>query len=261
MPSARSGHDGQVTDSLPQSTPDESADPALLFARLAQIVYAADDFDEIYQNVCDAAPLLVAGCDHASLTLLQNGRVITVAATDDIAQRIDGIENEVGEGPCIDAIVDEAAYIDADLTTGSPWPRLASRLLAETPVRGAAGFRLLVDGQKHGALNLFSDTPGRLSPKSVNDSIVLAAFTSVALIAAAHKQSALTLQKGLESNREIGKAIGLIMAFHKISDVAAFEMLRKASQDMNLKLSAVAHEIITHHNSRRQPPPQAPSLP
>ena len=59
-----------------------------------------------------------------------------------------------------------------------------------------------------------------------------------------------TLQAGLESNREIGKALGLMMAFHKVTDTEAFEMMRKASQDMNLKLNQVALEVVQHHNSR-----------
>jgi len=42
-----------------------------------------------------------------------------------------------------------------------------------------------------------------------------------------------------------------MMAFHKIPDDAAFEILRKASQDMNIKLTEVAHQVIHHHNSGR----------
>ena len=42
--------------------------------------------------------------------------------------------------------------------------------------------------------------------------------------------------------------MGLMMAFHKITDDEAFEMLRKASQDMNIKLSEVARQVVEHHN-------------
>jgi AmiR/NasT family two-component response regulator len=71
-------------------------------------------------------------------------------------------------------------------------------------------------------------------------------------MAATHKEQARTLRDGLTSNREIGKAIGLMMAFHKVGDEEAFEILRKASQDMNLKLSEVAGQVVHHHN--RRPP-------
>jgi AmiR/NasT family two-component response regulator len=40
------------------------------------------------------------------------------------------------------------------------------------------------------------------------------------------------------------------MAFHKVSDNEAFGMLRSTSQDLNIKLSEVARQIVDHHNQR-----------
>jgi AmiR/NasT family two-component response regulator len=39
-----------------------------------------------------------------------------------------------------------------------------------------------------------------------------------------------------------------MMAFHKINDEEAFQILRKASQDMNVKLIEVARQVVAHHN-------------
>ena len=236
--------------SYPDMPPGSDADPAAVFASLATIIYARPDFFEIYRAVCNAAPLLVTGCDLASLMLRRNGRLITAAASSEVARQIDEMEREIGEGPCVDAILDEAAYVDADLTDGSPWPTLADKILERTTVRGTAGFRLIAEHQKVGALNLFSDTPGALTDESVDQAAVLAAFTSVSLAAVSGQQSADTLKAGLVSNREVGKAIGLLMAFHKINDEQAFDILRKASQDMNVKLSVIAREVVDHHNKR-----------
>ncbi len=77
---------------------------------------------------------------------------------------------------------------------------------------------------------------------------MLASFVTVALLAAHERKAAGTLRAGLASNREIGKAVGLMMAFHKITDDEAFAMLRKASQDMNIKLAEVARQVVAHHN-------------
>jgi AmiR/NasT family two-component response regulator len=44
------------------------------------------------------------------------------------------------------------------------------------------------------------------------------------------------------------------MAFHKINDTAAFDLLRKASQDMNIKLAEVAREVVGHHNTGHPAP-------
>jgi hypothetical protein len=121
---------------------------------------------------------------------------------------------------------------------------LTERVVAETPVRGALSVRLPVDRANVGALNLFSDAPSALDSTSVEHAVVLEAFATVATTAAAHSEDAATLRRGLTSNRVIGKAMGILMALHDISDDAAFDMLRKTSQASNVKLTEVAAHIV-----------------
>lgn len=224
-----------------------------MFGELARLVYASDNFAEVYQAICAAAPNLIVGCDHASMLLRRGGQVVTVGASDETARRIDELELELGDGPCLDAIDAEPAHLDANLLDGCPWPALAARVVDETPVRGMAGFRLIVDHAKVGALNLFSDTPDAFTPASMEQAAVLTAFASVAVTSDAKRQEAATLMGGLQSNREIGMAVGLLMAFHKINKEQAFDILRRTSQDMNIKLIEVARQLVQHEDQR---PPQ-----
>lgn len=219
------------------------------FRVLSEIVYSGESFDSVYDALCRSTVELVDGCDHASLMLHRHGRNRTVASTDEVAYGIDTAERELGEGPCLDAMDESspAEHICTDLTKDSQWPTLAARILAETDVRGMAGFRIRQDGKRVGALNVFSDTPGALTQQSLDQAIMLTAFASVALAALDRGEEATTLRRGLESNREIGKAIGLLMAMHDIDDVEAFAMLSKLSQEMNIKLAAVARQVIAHH--------------
>ena len=78
-------------------------------------------------------------------------------------------------------------------------------MVAETPVRGAMGFRILVDRRKTGALNLFSDNPNVFDTESAGQAIVLASFASVAINAVAQGDDVSTLRRGLLSNREIAR--------------------------------------------------------
>lgn len=237
---------------------NSNADPARgagsgtaeLFGRLAELVYKSDSYEEISRALCDAAPRLVPGCDHASLMLGQEHRYRTAAASDDVAHRIDELERDLRTGPCVDAITDEAFQLDPDLTRESQWPELAERVLAETTVRGVTAFRMMVADSKVGALNLFSDTPGAFTPETASEGAVLAAFAAVMLTAGEQREEARTLREGLHSNREIGKAVGLLMAGHKVNSAEAFGILRKASQDMNLKIGVVAEEIVQYHENR-----------
>ncbi|GAA1520408.1 GAF and ANTAR domain-containing protein [Nocardioides humi] len=220
-----------------------------VFGSIAALTYAGSSTDEVHQAVLHAATRLVPGVDHASLMMLRRDRFVTVAATDAVARAIDQAETRLREGPCIDAILDEGMYLDPDLAVGSAWPRLSRFVLDRTPVRGAAGVRIVVDQQKIGALNLWSDTPGRLDAASADRAMVLAPFASLAVAADHHREQAATLREGLRSNREIGKAIGLLMAFHKVDETRAWAILRETSRDLNEKVSAVAQTIVDYHNS------------
>ena len=228
-------------------TSDVPVDPTIhdVFRQMSALIYAGADSGSIHQALVDAAVRLVEGCDRASLLVRTRDRFVTAASTDDIARRIDQIELEVGEGPCVDAIVDEAYQHDPDLTdANTPWPRFTERIVAETPVRSAIGYRLLLDGDKVGALNIFSDTPGGLTERSADTGAVIASFASVALMAIRAREEAATLRQGLQSNREIGKAVGLLMAAHHMTGQEAFELLRTTSQDLNMKLTHVASQVI-----------------
>lgn len=216
-----------------------------VFVRLSGLVYAGADSGSVYQSIVAEARRLVDGCERASLMLKDRQRFASVAATDEVARHIDQIEIEEGEGPCFDAIVDEAYQHDLDLTSGtSPWPRFTERVLAETPVRSAIGYRLLLDGEKVGALNLFADEPGALSSRAADQGAVLAAFASVALMAVRAREEAATMRLGLQSNREIGKAVGLLMAAHRVGADEAFALLRRTSQELNMKLAHVAEQVV-----------------
>lgn len=237
----------------------EKADPATVFAALAEIIYQGSDANQMYAAICVAATLTVRGCDHASLLVRENDKYVTVGASDRLALAIDDLERRAGDGPCIDAIEEETPQIDTDLTTPSLWPKLAAVLVAETPVRGAMGFRLLVDKRKGAALNLFSDTPNMFDAESAGRAAVLAAFASVAINAVNKGEDAASLRRGLMSNREIGKAVGMLMMLHEMSEDDAFDLLRRHSQALNIKLADVAREVIEQRG--QLPVPGDNSLP
>lgn len=232
---------------MSQSVPDsEPSVVAQTFAELARVVHEQPGLDEVCQAIVDAATRLVPGCDHASIMLRERGRFRTAAASDAVGNRVDELEREVGAGPCVDAIENESYQLDTDITQHSRWPELAVRVVAETPVRGMAGYGLLVDGRKTGALNLFCDTPGGLTAESADAGVVLASFASVSLGGSSSHEEARTLAEGMASNREIGMAIGLLMAAHGLGADEAFATLRKASSHLNRKISAIARELVAN---------------
>ena len=221
-----------------------TADPATVFAALAEIIYQGSDATQMYAAICVAATLIVPGCDHASLLVKRNDRYVTVGASSRLANHVDDLERRANDGPCIDAIEEETPQIEPDLTKPNQWPNFAARLVEETPVRGAMGFRLLIDKRKAAALNLFSETPNKFDSEAAGRAAVLAAFASVAINAIAHGEDASSLRRGLLSNREIGKAVGMLMMLHSMEENEAFDLLRRHSQSLNIKLADVARRVI-----------------
>ena len=224
--------------------PHSHVDPASVFTSLADIVTDGSTSKEMYAAICVAATLMVPGCDHASLMISRDGACSTAAVSDRVAHQIDKLELSLGSGPCLDAIEEQTAQMASDLTTGGRWPALAARVLAETPVRGAISIRLPVDRAQVGALNLFSDSVNAFDNTSLERAIVLAAFATVATNATAHGEDAAGLRRGLASNRAIGKAIGMLMVLNEVSDDDAFDILRRTSQDTNVKVADVAVDFI-----------------
>jgi hypothetical protein len=218
------------------------------FASLAKLVYAGSGSQEVLEAICRTAVEIIPGADHACIsTLVGNEQLRTRAASDEVASLMDRLESEAHEGPCVDSILEDSVQHDADIRSATKWPQLAELTLSRTPVRGMLGYQLMDGLGSRAAFNVFSDTPGALTKESVDVGAVLAAFTSVALAAAERQASAENLRRGLESNREIGKAIGLLMAAHKVSDEEAFEILRSASSRTNTKLAALADKINESH--------------
>ena len=220
------------------------------FAVLAKLVYAGSGSEEILTAICQTAVDVIPGADHACISTLEgNEQLHTRAASDDIARQMDRLESEAHEGPCVDSILEDSVQHDADISGESKWPKLAALTLERTPVRGMIGYQLMDGLGSRAAFNVFSDTAGALTKESVDVGAVLAAFTSVSLAASERQSTAENLRKGLESNREIGKAIGLLMAAHQVSDEEAFQILRSASSRTNTKLAALAEKVNESHRA------------
>lgn len=218
--------------------------PREQFALLAQQLRAGTSVTEVQDVVVRAAVELVDGCHRAGIGVLAGDGFRSAAATDDVTRLIDDLQNEVGEGPCLEASVDGVVQVDNDITVHSRWPKLARLVVQRTPVRAMMGVPLVEEGQRNGALNVFSDTPGAFDDEAVGAAAILASFASVALASARHSQRASQLAEGLATNREIGAAVGILMATHSVSQDEAFAMLSKASQRLNRKLREIATGIV-----------------
>jgi hypothetical protein len=187
----------------------------------------------------------VPGVDEASVTVRRpNGRVETVAPTGAMAERTDQLQYETGSGPCIDVVRNEQRRIRADDLAGDErWPAL-QRMAGELAVRSILSIQLSSDDEGAvDALNLYSRTPHAFAGVAELSGELFGAHAAVALRAARRREQVVNLHRALETNRDIGVAMGIIMARRLVTRGEAYELLRRASQHSQRKLADIAAEV------------------
>jgi GAF domain-containing protein len=235
---------GNAPDERPPTGPDGEAVLARLFLDIARQLHGEHDREGTEKRITQAALSTVGGCEHAAISMLRRrSHPVTVAATDDVPVQVDAVQYEADQGPCLDAIRDEPVYRTGDLAAEDRWPDFAAAAVARTGVRSMLSFRLFVEDETIGALNLYSRHPGAFDDHALAVGAVLAGHAALAVDAARLRRRADDLGHALESNREIGVAIGILMAQHRITRDEAFDLLVQSSQWLNRKLRDVAAEV------------------
>jgi hypothetical protein len=195
-------------------------------------------------HLVDFAKHAVPNTLGVALTLVRrDGQPTTLAASNDLAARVDAIEYETGEGPCLDAIEHDDLNVVDDLATDRRWPGFRERALRETPVRSMLGARLYLSATERGALNFYAERVAAFTDLDVGITAMMSALSSVALRGAVEQRRADHLEVALESSRLIGMAMGVLMSSRLLTADQAFHELRRASQRSGRKLRDVARTV------------------
>jgi GAF domain-containing protein len=218
---------------------------AEVFAQIARDLQTGTTPEQTAARIVAVAVQTVPGCHHAGVSLLhRHGRIETIAASDDIAAAVDTLQYEVGEGPCLEAIRDYESYLISDLVAEDRWPLFSRRAAGETSIRSMLSFRLFIGEDTLGALNLYSREVDAFDEEDCAVGAILAAHAAVAMSTARERERVEHLERAVESNREIGMAVGVVMASGLHTPEQAFDVLRRASQRLNVKLRDVASVVV-----------------
>jgi hypothetical protein len=219
----------------------------LLAEQFRQLVMQlADGVDQplTQQRLVEFAVRGIPGAEHASLTTVTGTTPPrTTAQTDELPYQWDQLQYQYGEGPCLDAIATNNVAQAQDLRMDNRWPRFARALVDQTPARSMLSFRLFLTEQNRAALNLYATRPAAFTDQSVATGAMFAAYASMALLAEARHDTANHLARALVTNREIGVAMGILMANGRLTESQAFDQLRTASQNFNRKLRDIAADV------------------
>ncbi len=219
----------------------EAGDLGRRMAQLARGFYHPTDLDETLRGVTAAAVELVEGADCADILIVTGRKQFrSLAATCELAEHLDDIQEQFGEGPCLDASAKCLVVRSDDLRKETRWPRFA-KAAVEANVLSTLSFQLYLDQESMGALNMFSSEADAFDPLAEATAEVLAAHAAMAMSAA---RSQGQFASALATRDIIGQAKGMIMERFGIDAIAAFELLRRLSQDSNVPLADVAQGIV-----------------
>lgn len=228
------------------------ADPnagAAHFAGLARQLMEQDDHQPTLQRIVDLAVETIEGCDYAGISLRRGGgRVETPACTAPVIARADALQYELREGPCLDAIWVDDTYVSADLAVDPRWPRWGPQA-ADLGLHSILSVRLTTGADVVGGLNLYARRPHAYDEDAVVTAHVYASHAATATAVAGEIDG---LRRALRSRHTIGMAQGILMRQYGVDEHAAFQVLRRMSQDSNVRLAQVAQQVV---ESARGPHP------
>ena len=228
-------------------------DLAVAFAEISRTLFSDPTLRGTLQRIVDFAVATVEGCDAAGISLLSGSEVATPVWSDPVALDVDTVQYETAEGPCLDAISREKVVYAEDLADDPRWPSFGPRAAA-LGMRSLLSCRLSADVVL-GALNLYAALPRAYGVTDRARALIFATHAGVALGAAEALENATVslnvelrrvadLRGALASREVIGQAEGILIERERITADQAFDVLRRVSQHLNIKLRDVAQHLV-----------------
>ena len=189
----------------------------------------------------ELAVRLVDHCEESGISLVHpNNGIDTPAATSDVVVRIDELQYQDDQGPCLEAIRTTQVVYSPDLAEDERWSTGGQEVVEETGVRSMLCFRLF-DDHTMGALNLYSTRVDAFDEDDRAEGLALAAHAAVAMAAA---READHLRTAMDTRMVIGQACGILMERFDLDEDRAFAVLVRVSSTTNTKLRQIAVDLV-----------------
>jgi GAF domain-containing protein len=210
--------------------------------------------DELLSTVVALGRVAVSNADGVSVSLAVEGGYLTIGASDDVVRELDAVQYRYRSGPCVEAMGTGHQVAMALADDGDRYPGFTTAALQRF-ITGVLSTPLSADGGVLGALNCYSASVDRFPARDVDVIVHVARHAAALLAAEARVVTATTtndqLQQALLSRDLIGQAKGILMERRRCSADDAFDVLRRASQQANRKLTSVAADVVLAQTTDR----------
>ncbi|AKK26806.1 GAF and ANTAR domain-containing protein [Mycobacterium sp. EPa45] len=220
---------------------------ARLLVDAGRSVTDEDDLLSLLQRVASIAQEAIEGADSTGITIDLGGMTYTAVHTDERTLRIDSEQYDAGEGPCLHASRTRTlVLLDSEEAMGT-WPGFATAA-REEGINSFLAAPLFTEDQTLGSFNLYGREFHAYDGIDAEILELLTKAVSRAIGDFARYKSARdtaeSIQRVLQSRAPIEQAKGVLMAMHGIDADAAFDVLRKQSQQTNVPVRVLAVEFL-----------------
>lgn len=220
---------------------DMELELAEAFGRVARSLGTETDAETTLGQIVHLAVETLDACEHAGISYVEHGAVKSGPSTGPIPAGIGDLQSEIGEGPCLDAITQRKVVTSGCLSEEDRWPAFANRAHAESGMQSVLAVPLVTDHETMGAINLYSSAEDAFDQRDVALALIFSIHAAVALARSRERQQ---LERKVASRQSIGEAVGILMAHHRITEPEAFELMRSASQRLNVRVQALAEDVV-----------------
>jgi hypothetical protein len=219
------------------------------FASLAQELITASALSTALRRLLTLAVGAVDACDCASISLLVSTEAGPNVASDETAAALDAIQFREGEGPTAEALGTRRPVYVTDLSRQSSGLLAAAADAATATSAFCLGLWIKRSGEWHclGVMSLYAPDLDAFSEADREVAGIFATFAA-AMVGLAHtrhdlQQREAALHRSLSTRDIIGQAKGILMERERLSAGQAFDRLRRASQQLNMKLADIARQL------------------
>ena len=160
--------------------------------------------DHLVERIVEVLPVTAAG-----VTLISAGTAPRyIAASDESALRFERLQSDTGEGPCLSAYESGVAVAIPDLASDERYPGFAPAAV-EAGLAAVFTFPLRHGDGRLGALDLYRDVAGVLSPDDMEAAQTLADVAAAYLLNAQSRDEALATSDRFHHNAEHDPLTGL----------------------------------------------------
>ena len=211
------------------------------FARISRELLTEPGPQLTLERIVALAVETVPACESCGVSFRHSdGTIETPASTSAVVDKADALQYEFGEGPCLEAIWSTDLLVIGDLDADRRWPRWA-RAAAKLGISSVLSVRISTPAVTFGGLNLYATEPHAFDSTDEGVASIFARHAADALTSA---EELAGLRTALRSRQVIGVAQGILMQRFELSLDQAFEVLRRYSQNQNIKLRDLAEQLV-----------------